>query len=211
MRREDLLIVGRLGEHGRAPYQFRSGQDPSYFLKLLTNRGERILWGKDLERAVARSATSPKIGDLIGARRIGREPVTVTDRQHDASGHVLSQSSHQAYRIQWVVEKITFFAERARLARQVRDFHTDARRAVRNRPELASTFLSLRGAQDIAERRIADPQDRARFLAVVREAMAGSIRRGEPLPVIRIRERRKFTAPERPSPRARRRADEPTR
>src|SRR5487761_264144 len=45
------LLVGRLTEHGRAPYQFRSGEDLSYYVKLLTSRGERTLWGKDLERA----------------------------------------------------------------------------------------------------------------------------------------------------------------
>ena len=37
-------------------------------------------------------------------------------------------------------------------------------------------------------KRIADPQDRERFLALVKGAMAGSIRKGEPLPAVRLRE-----------------------
>jgi hypothetical protein len=41
--------------------------------------------------------------------------------------------------------------------------------------------VSLRGADDIAERRIADSQYRERFLGLVREAMATSIRNGDPL------------------------------
>ena len=60
---------------------------------------------------------------------------------------------------------------------------------MKSHPELASTYLSLRGAQEIAERRIADPKDRERFLTLVREAMAKSIKNGEPLPSVRLRER----------------------
>ena len=52
MRRSEALIIGRLQAHGRAQYQFRAGEDVSYYLKVLTNRGERTLWGKDLERPV---------------------------------------------------------------------------------------------------------------------------------------------------------------
>jgi hypothetical protein len=181
------LLVGRLTEHGRAPYQFRSGEDVSYYVKLLTSRGERTLWGKDLERAISASETRAKVGDLVGARRVGRRAVTVTARQRDAEGRVVRQEEHHAHRTRWVVEKVQFFAERARLARQVRDEQADARESVRAHPELKSTFLSLRAAEAFAAQRIADPNDRARFLDLVRNAMAGSIRKGEPLPSVRLR------------------------
>lgn len=195
--RDRGLIVGRLLAYGKAPYQFRSGEDESFYVRLQTQRGERMLWGKDLARAVAAGTTQPKIGDVVGARRIGREPVTV------AAGP--SQPEHAAYRNRWVVEKAGFFAERARLARQVRDAQADTRRAVKSNPELLSTFLTLRGAQELAERRIADPQDRERFVALVREAMAGSIKQGEPLPNVRLR------AQPAQSQTAKPRKDEPTR
>ena len=184
------LLVGRLTEHGRAPYQFRSGDDLSYYVKLLTSRGERTLWGKDLERAVSASETRAKVGDLVGARRVGRRAVTITARQRDREGRVVRQEEHHAHRTRWVVEKVQFFAERARLARQVRDEQADARESVRAHPELKSTFLSLRAAEAFAAQRIADPNDRARFLDLVRTAMAGSIRKGEPLPSVRIRDQR---------------------
>ena len=54
-RRGGGLLIGRLKDHGPASYQFRSGEDASYYVRLLTSRGERILWGKDLERAVRRA------------------------------------------------------------------------------------------------------------------------------------------------------------
>jgi len=58
---------------------------------------------------------------------------------------------------------------------------------VRAHPELKSSFLSVRAAEDFAARRIADPKDRERFLSLMREAMAASIHRGEPLPAVRLR------------------------
>lgn len=210
-RRDGPLIVGRLEQHGRAHYQFRPEETLSYFVKVLTNRGERILWGKDLERALARSVTQPKIGDQIGAQRVGREAVTVTERKRDAEGRVVSQSEHYAHRNRWRVEKVKFFADRARLARKVRDEYTDVREAVRAHPELKSTFLTVRAAEEFAAQRIAEPKDRERFLELVRGAMAGSIRKGEPLPVVRLREQPKRTehAPSKVSDR--KRDDEPTR
>lgn len=186
-RRGGGLLIGRLKDHGAASYQFRSGEDASYYVRLLTSRGERILWGKDLKRAVKEGETQVQPGDLVGARRIGREAVTVTTRQRDAEGRVVAQEEHHAHRTRWVVEKVTFFAERARLARRLRDEQADLRAAVRERPELRSTFLSVRAAEAFAAKRIADPKDRERFLDLVKGAMASSIQKGEPLPSVSLR------------------------
>ena len=202
-RRGSDLLIGRLKDHGPANYQFRRDQDPSYYVRLLTSRGERTLWGKDLERALHDGETRPKPGDLVGARRIGRDAVTVTTRQRDAEGRVIAQEEHHAHRTRWVIEKVTFFAERARLARRLRDEQTDLREAVRERPELRSAFLSVRAAEAFAARRIADPKDRERFLELVRGAIASSIHRGEPLPSVSLRssaERKPRTAAKPPDP-----------
>ena len=121
MRRDGQLVVGRLQEHGRARYPFGSGDDLSYYLKVLTDRGARTLWGKDIERAILQSVTGPRTGDLIGARRIDWEPVTVAGRRQRAKGGTASAGGLQTHRNHWVVEKIKFFAERALLARRVRD------------------------------------------------------------------------------------------
>ncbi len=181
------LLVGRLTEHGRANYQFRTDENASYHVKLHTRRGAQTLWGKDLERAVSSGETRPKVGELVGARRIGREAVTVTARRRVADGRIVTEEAHHAHRTRWVVEKVQFFAERARLARRLRDEQADVRETMRVHPELKSTFLSVRAAEDFAARRIADPKDRERFLSLMREAMAASIQKGEPLPTVRLR------------------------
>jgi hypothetical protein len=202
------LVIGRLTELGRANYQFRLGENASYYVKLLTSRGAKTLWGKDLERALALGETRPKVGDLIGARRAGREAVTVTSRHRVADGRIVAEEAHHAHRTRWIVEKVQFFAERARLARRLRDEQADVRETVRAHPELKSSFLSVRAAQEFAARRIADPKDRERFLSLVREAMAASIHRGEPLPAVRLRDplrAEEISTPRSPRP------DDPTR
>ena len=184
---DSRLIVGRLEEHGRANYQFRAGQTPSYFVKVATSHGARIIWGKDLERAIAQSQTQPKIGSLVGVRRTGYETFPIPERSRNAEGQAV-ETQRLVKRNLWIVESAQFFAHRAQLARRVRDAHADARATTRDHPELVATYLSLRGAQAIAERRIADPRDRERFLALVREAMAKSIHKGDPLPDVRLRD-----------------------
>jgi hypothetical protein len=186
-RRSGQLLIGRLKDHGAANYQFRAKEDPSYYVKLLTSRGERVLWGKDLQRAVTEGQTRPKVGDLIGARRIAREAVTVTARERDTEGRVIRQEERSAHRTRWVVEKVSFFAERVRMARRLRDEQADVRESVRAHPELKSTFLSVRAAEEFAAKRIANPEDRERFLALVRGAMSASIHKGEPLPSTSLR------------------------
>src|SRR5690606_16424846 len=122
-----------------------------------------------------------------------------------------TQSEHHAHRTRWEVEKLQFLSERARRARLARDAHLDARDAVRQRPELRSTFLSLRAAEQLAAKKIANPQDRERFLDMVREAIDASVQRGEPLPDIKLRDRtRGDTGASRPR-HSKRDRDEPTR
>lgn len=207
LRRSGSLVIGRLIEHGRAHYQFRSNENPSYYVKLLTSQGTKTLWGKDLERALSSGETQPKIGDLIGARRAGREAVTIASRERRQDGRVLKAETTYAHRTRWVVEKVQFFAERARLARRVRDDQVDIRKTVEEHPELKSTFLSVRAAEEFAARRIPNPEDRARFVALMREAIAASIQKGEPLPAVRMRSPAKERAPVPPN----RNRDEPTR
>lgn len=204
------LIVGRLQEHGRANYQFLPGQDRSYYAKIVTSQGLRVLWGKDIERAIFGGWTKPAVGDLIGARRADREAVTIRNRTRDEGGNILSERQQQTYRIRWEVEKLQFFAERARQARLARDAHIDTREAVRQRPELRSAFLSLRAAELVAARRIKDPQDREKFIDMLRLTISESVRRGEPLPDVQLRDKSRSHASRPVVPRKRDR-DEPTR
>ena len=63
------------------------------------------------------------------------------------------------------------------------------RQAARQHPELAGTYLQVRAAE-LAARQMRDPLDQKRFVEKVREALAVSVARGDPLPPVRLREDR---------------------
>jgi hypothetical protein len=188
-RRGEELIVGRLVAHGAAPYQYRNEEGPSYFVKLLTSQGPRTLWGKDLERALREAKTQPQAGDLIGTRRQAREAVTLTQQTRDEQGNVIASSQRVAHRSLWVIEKVTYFAERSRLARRVREDQTYDKTTIKQHPELRSSFLSVRAAEEFAKAKIVSPEDRQRFLELIRGALSTSIHEGAPLPNVRLRDR----------------------
>ncbi|MCC7464507.1 MAG: hypothetical protein IT480_18840 [Gammaproteobacteria bacterium] len=206
-RRGEELLIGRLVAHGTANYQYRTDEEPSYYVKLLTSRGPRTLWGKDLERALRDAESRPQVGDLVGARRQAREAVTVTQRVRDDQGNVIAHSERVAHRSLWVVEKVTYFAERARVARRVRDEQVDAKATVKAHPELRSAFLSIRAAEEFAKHKLPNPEDRERFLELIRGVLAGSIQKGTPLPAIRLKD----PIPAKSPPIPRKDRDEPTR
>src|SRR5580700_1989260 len=83
--REEILS-GRLVDHGRATYRHDPRQPMSYFVKLETERGDRTLWGVDLERAFKESLTRPDIGDEIGLRAVRQETGKVRRQERDAAG-----------------------------------------------------------------------------------------------------------------------------
>ena len=47
--RRDGLLTGRLVDHGRETYRHDPREPMSYFVKLETPRGDRTIWGVDLE------------------------------------------------------------------------------------------------------------------------------------------------------------------
>lgn len=182
------LLVGRLIDHGRATYRHDPQQPMSYFVKLETERGERVIWGVDLQRAFRESLTQPQPGDAVGLRATRQEAVQVKATQRDAHGQVVRERDLQTHRNRWIVEKVELFDARAAAARTVLDASIDPQQAVKTHPELAGTYLQVRAAELVA-RKFRDPEDRHKFVSRVRSALAESVARGEPLPPVRLRER----------------------
>jgi len=178
------LIVGTLVDQGRATYRYDPKEAMSYFVKLETPRGERIVWGVDLERASRESLTQPRVGDEVALRAVRAERVTVKAR--DESGKLTAEEI-QAKRNRWVFEKREFFEERAEAARTIRDAAVKPKAAVKSHPEWVGTYLQVHAAE-LAAKRIRDPEDQKRFVQLVRSALADSVARGEPLPAVRLKE-----------------------
>ena len=179
--------VGRLLDHGKDTYLHDPDAEPSYFVRLGIPGGYREIWGKDIERAVAKSLTQPQLGDEVILRRTGRDPVTVKRAETDSQGQ-MKHKEVEAYRNRWVIERREFFEQRAAAAQMIRDASIRAQDGVREHPQLAGTYLNLRAAE-LAAQRLRDPQDQKRFVSQVRAALADAIERGEPLQPVRLRER----------------------
>jgi hypothetical protein len=190
------LLAGKLVDHGRATYHHDRHATMSYFVKLETSRGDRTIWGVDLERAFKESLTKPEIGDEIGLRSVRQDPVKVRTQDRDEAGELIERNL-ETHRNRWIIEKRSFFEERAAAAQTVRDTSVDPKRAVKQHPELAGTYLQVHAAE-LAAKRMRDPQDRALFVAKVRAALADGIARGEPLPAVRLRVRTTQRAPRAP-------------
>jgi hypothetical protein len=182
------LHIGRLADHGAAPYRHDPKNAMSYFVRLETADGDREIWGVDLHRALRESLTRPDIGDEVGLRAVRREAVTVKEPTRDNEGKVVGNRPLTVQRNRWIVEQREFFAERAQAARVVRDPKLEPKVAVREHPELAGTFLKIR-ASELASKAIRDPEDRRRFVDTVRRALADDVARGEPLTPVRLKER----------------------
>lgn len=188
------LITGRLVQHGRAPFQHDRHQPMSYFVKIETGQGERVVWGVDLERAMGESVTKPQAGDEIGLRAVRKDAVTVKAAKRDQTGKVIGEQDLDALRNRWVVEKRAFFDARSGAAEKVRDRNVQAREAVKEHPELVGTYLQIRAAE-LAAKKMKDPDDRTRFVSAVRTALADAVAQGEPAPRVRMRDRKPSRPP----------------
>lgn len=190
-------VVGKLLEHGRAPYRQDPKEGMSYFVRLETPRGERTVWGVDLERAFKESITQPKTGDPIGLVPARRDAVQIQVPERDADGKVSGQRRLDTHRNRWILEKQEFFEQRTRAAQTLMDTSVPAKQAVKSHPELVGTYLQVKAAE-LAAKNLRSPADREQFVDRVRSALAEAVARGEPLPKVRMKDK----VPVRRAPRA---------
>jgi hypothetical protein len=190
------LLTGKLVDHGPAPYRQDPHEPMSYFVRLETARGDRTIWGIDLERAFKESLTQPQPGDEVALRSVRQETVKVRTQKRSEAGELIERDL-ETHRNRWIIEKRGFFDARAEAARTVRDTSIEPKQAVRRHPELVGTYLQVHAAE-LAAKQFRDPQDRDRFVHQVRSALADAVARGEPLPAVRLRERAAARAPQAP-------------
>ena len=205
--RKGGLLTGKLIDHGRATYRHDSREPMSYFVKIETSRGDRTIWGVDLERAMKESLSRPQIGEEVGLRAVRQEAVKVRAHERDTDGKIVAAKDLDTHRNRWIVEKRAFFEARAEAARTLRDAAVDPKQGVKRHPELVGTYLQVHAAE-LAAKQFRDREDQQRFVMQVRSALADAVARGEPLPPVRLRE----STPERVAARSRSSRDrEPAR
>ncbi|EBJ6243770.1 hypothetical protein DXM97_25850, partial [Salmonella enterica] len=86
-------LTGTLLEHGAAPYNFRKDESHSYYARLRTAEGERVVWGITLRAAIADAGL--KNNDLVTLQMTGKETVTVDVKQKGEDGKPLLDGKGQ--------------------------------------------------------------------------------------------------------------------
>lgn len=125
--RQPRAITGVLVAHGAAPYRDDPKENPSYYVKVATPKGDRTVWGLDLERSLATSGV--KQGEAITVAFEGNKAVTVEGAKRDAAGKVIGREAIDTHRNTWSVSpapesdrsKIVKAVAEAVLANKVKD------------------------------------------------------------------------------------------
>jgi hypothetical protein len=184
---DNAPIVGKLVDHGPSKYAHDPKEPMSYFVRIETDRGEREIWGVDLERAFRHSLSTPGIGDEIALRAIGKAPVTVLAAKRDDQGRDIGREAIATHRNQWIVERTSFLDARHKLADVVRDTSISPGDAIKRHPELEGSYLQLQMGRALAERQYTSDEHRDQFVAHLREHLARRIELGQPLEPVHLR------------------------
>jgi hypothetical protein len=182
---ESPRIRGHLVEAGPAPYKFDPKNGLSYYVKLHTDEGERVLWGVDLERALAESSSRVAHGDEVIVQSTGSRSVTLKVPKHDSAGRRIGTQSIQTHRNGWIIERPIYFNQ---LAERAAELRSGANEETTSQPDpaLAKARLSLWLGEQFAAARIDSATDRERFMAFLKEALARAIERGEDMPAPKL-------------------------
>ncbi|GFE87795.1 hypothetical protein [Steroidobacter agaridevorans] len=191
----DRVTFGRFIDHGPGRHEGKPDAPQSYFVKLATERGERVFWSPALKTALAQSRTQPKIGEQVGVRENSILPATVLYSARDSAGKVVEQRRFDSPRTHWAIEERAFYDEALLAAEALRSERLHPREAIKTYPQLLPAYLALDSARRVAKERVS-PTQRDRFVSLVRETLAHAVERGMPLPVL---ERRTADAPAAPS------------
>ncbi|MEO8924205.1 MAG: LPD7 domain-containing protein, partial [Caldimonas sp.] len=93
------VYVGQVVSHGADHYEFDKKNEQSYYVKLQTVAGEKVIWGVDLRRALTDDKI--KVGESVAIEHRGMQPVTVVVKDRNATGNVIGEHEEAAKRNTW--------------------------------------------------------------------------------------------------------------
>ncbi|CAG0933614.1 hypothetical protein RHDC3_02630 [Rhodocyclaceae bacterium] len=172
-------IQGRLLDHGAASYRFDPKGRLSYFVKLQTDRGEKVLWGVDLERALVESQSAVGIGDMVAVENRGSQRVKVKLPKRDDAGNLVGEETVEKRRNSWLIEKPSWFERQAEKANAFREGMIPKQELVRKHPDLTNAVVALWLGEQFANTAVERPEDRARIVSTIRETFSRAVDRGD--------------------------------
>lgn len=118
--------VGKVLEHGAAPYEHNKDNEQSYYVKLQTPTGDKTVWGVDLQRAMSESKSVA--GDEVALAYQGKQAVTIQVKQRDSDGKVTGTTDLVTNRNTWDVNRLENVRE------EVKQRLTEAAQATERQP-----------------------------------------------------------------------------
>jgi len=171
-------LAGTLIDHGKAPYEHKPDNRPSYYVTLENASGEKsTTWGVDLERAI--QASKAQRGEKVELENLGRQPVQIEKPIKDDTGQIVDKETINTYRNKWDVK-----------AEAILDKERPAREVLREHPDLVNEIAQVKVAEKFARSLAAADQER--FMEKVRAKVASNISNGHQAPEIRLKEEREI-------------------
>ncbi|MDH6170017.1 hypothetical protein M2282_005187 [Variovorax boronicumulans] len=171
-------VRGMLVAAAAAPYQFDPAQRMSFYVRVRTETGDRTVWGADLERALAESASRPRIGDQVVLTRHGAHPVKVLVAQRNAQGEPTGDKRIVTQRAVWRIETPDYLRAMEERAMRIRSGETVSPEIRRQHPQLSAAAAGLALAEQYATRVTSDRDSQQRLLQLIRERIADALAQG---------------------------------
>lgn len=199
-------INGVLVAAAAAPYKFHPEQHMSFYVMVRTEVGDRTIWGADLERALAESASQPRIGDPIVLTQHGTRPVNLRVPARNDAGELIGERKIVAQRARWSIETPAHMHDLRRQARLLRAGEMLAEASLDTSATLATAAAGLELAKQYARRVTVDGPSQDRLVEAIRDRMAAAVEQGHTL---HLPERKMRPSQQRIRQRAGRRREEP--
>lgn len=106
------VFVGEVLAHGTAPFENSPKNQSSYYVKMATSAGEKIVWGVDLNRALQEGGVKP--GDQIALAYQGRRHVQVSVPDRDGQVPAVGAKEVAVYRNVWDVRQLDAVRDEAK-------------------------------------------------------------------------------------------------
>lgn len=174
-------INGVLVAAAAAPYQFDSKQRESFYVKVRTEVGDRTIWGVDLERALAESASQPRIGDSIVLTQHGTRPINLRAPARNDAGELIGERKIVAQRARWSIETPEHMRDLRQQARLLRTGEILAEASLDTSATLATAAAGLKLAEQYARRVTVDGPSQERLVEAIRDRMAAAVEQGHTL------------------------------
>ncbi|SDZ70575.1 hypothetical protein SAMN05518854_114140 [Variovorax sp. YR266] len=169
-------VRGMLVAAAAAPYLFDPAQRMSFYATVRTETGERTIWGADLERALAESASQPRIGDEVVLTQHGTRPVNVRTTARNADGELIGEKKIIAQRARWSAETPGHI--RAMEHRAIRVRNGELQSNAGQDPDLVTVAAGLKLAEQYARRVTGDQASQQRLVQAIRERLATTMEQG---------------------------------